>query len=115
MFEFTEEALDGVALAIDPSAERESFDAVGHGADVGPCAPFGHCSAQAVAIVGAVGEQDVARLDRLQHVGGRASIVSLALGQFEMDRSALGIDKRVDFGGQAAARATHATGSFGFF
>lgn len=44
-----------------------------------------------------------ARLDRLQHGGGRAPVASLPLGQFELDRSALGIDKRVDSAGHATS------------
>lgn len=59
MFEFVEEALDCITLAVDPGTEREGFDTVRHGADVGPCAPFGHCGAQDIAIISAVGEQDV--------------------------------------------------------
>ena len=41
--------------------------------------------------------------------------MGLPLGQLEPDRAAFGIDKGMDFGGQAAARATHATGSLVFF
>lgn len=115
MFEFIEEALDGVALTVDPCAEGEGFDPVGHGADIGPRAAPIHLFAQGVAVVSPVGEKDVARLERSQHVSGRASVVSLAFGQLEADRSAFSIDKGVDLGGQAATRATHATGSLLFF
>lgn len=48
VFEFVEEALDGVALAVNPGAEREGFDT--------------------------------------------------SLGQAETDRTALGIDRRMDLG-----------------
>lgn len=41
--------------------------------------------------------------------------MSLALGQLEVDRTALGIDERMDLCGQAAARTTHATGALVFF
>ncbi|WP_167391406.1 hypothetical protein [Mesorhizobium temperatum] len=44
-------------------------------------AQFGHCGAQGVAIIGAVGEQDVPGVDGLEHVGGRATVVGMALGQ----------------------------------
>ena len=115
MFEFVEEALDGVALAVDPGAEGEGFDPVGHGADIGPCSAPVHLFAQGVAVVSPIGEKDVSRLDGVQHVGGRAPVVSLAFGQLEADRSAFSIDKGVDLGGQAATRATHATGSLIFF
>ncbi len=35
----------------------------------------------------------------------------LAFGQLQIDRQALGVDERMNFGRQTAARATHATGS----
>jgi len=50
-----------------------------------------------------LGEQDVSRLDRVQHVGGGAAVVSLAFGQLQADRAAFRIDKGVDLCGQAAA------------
>jgi hypothetical protein len=61
VFEFVKEPLHHVALALDPRPERD--------ADVGPCAPLGHCGAKGVTVVGAVGEQDVSRLDGFEHVG----------------------------------------------
>lgn len=115
MFEFVEEPLDSVALPIDPGAEWKCFDAVRHGADVGPCAPRRHFGAQGIAVISAVGEQDVSGTEGFEHIGGRASVVGLALGQLEADRSSLGVNECMDLGGQAAARATHATGSFVFF
>ena len=42
-------------------------------------------------------------------------VMGLALGRFEQDRAAEGIDQRMDLGGQPAARATHAIGSPPFF
>ena len=44
-----------------------------------------------------------------------AAVMGLALGQLERDRQAAGVDQGVDLGRQAAARATHATGSVVFF
>jgi hypothetical protein len=40
---------------------------------------------------------------------------ALAFGQLQADGAVFGIDKGVDLGCQAAARATHATGSLIFF
>jgi hypothetical protein len=41
VFEFVEKPLDYVALSVNPLAEREGFNAVLHGSDVGPCAELG--------------------------------------------------------------------------
>ena len=69
MFEFVEEPLDSVALPIDPGAEWKCFDAVRHGADVGPCAPRRHFGAQGIAVISAVGEQDVSGTEGFEHIG----------------------------------------------
>ena len=66
---------------------------------------------QGVGVVGAIGQQNVATAEGAQHVVGAASVMGLALGDLQRDRQAAGVDQRVDFGGQPAARATHATGS----
>lgn len=100
VFEFIEEALNGIALLVDPLAKREGFDAVGHGADVCPCAPFGHRAAQGVTVIGAIGEQDVPGLVCFEHVGGRAAVMSLAFSQFEADRPALGRQGRGSWSGR---------------
>jgi hypothetical protein len=54
-------------------------------------------------------------LHLLQHVGGAPAVVGLAFGELQRNGQALGIDQGVDLGGQAAARATPATGSVVFF
>ena len=88
---------------------------MGHGLDAGPGAARRQILAQDIGIVGSIAEQDVALPERGQHVDGSAAVMGLAFGQPERDRQATGIDKRMDFGGQAAPRATHATGSIIFF
>ena len=50
-----------------------------------------------------------------EHVVGRPTVMRLAFGDLERDGPALGIHQRVDLARQAAARATHATGSVVFF
>lgn len=46
--------------------------------------------------------------EAIQHVFGAPAAVSLPFGQFECDRQAFGIHKRVDLGRQRDARATDA-------
>src|ERR1051326_4342818 len=59
MLELVEEALDEIAVAIEEGAEGRDVDAPRHGLDVGPRAALGQAGAQSVAVVGAVGEQDL--------------------------------------------------------
>jgi hypothetical protein len=49
VFEFTEEALDAVSVAVQEGAEGRDVLAAGHGFDVCPSAAFGECRAQGVA------------------------------------------------------------------
>ena len=46
---------------------------------------------------------------------GAVPIIGLTLAQAEADGQAIGIDDGMDLGRQAAARATHTTGSARFF
>ncbi len=85
------------------------------GLDVGPCAASVEALAQSVAIVGAVSQKNLPLDKGIEHVGGAASVMRLAFGQLQIDRQALGVDERMNFGRQTAARATHATGSVVFF
>lgn len=115
MLELVEEALDEVSVAVEEAAEGGDVLAVGHGLDVGPGASTGEILAQGVAVIGAVGQQDLAGPDGRQHVGGAATVVGLAFGELEGDGQPFGVDQSVDLGGQPTARATHATGSVVFF
>lgn len=81
----------------------------------GPGAACRQPRAHGVAVIGAIGEQDVAVAKAAEHVVGRAPVMRLPLGQLQEDRQAERIDERVDLGRQAAARqlvflATHAGG-----
>ena len=75
-----------------------------------PRACFANVLAEKVAVVGAVGDQDLTGAEALKHVGGAPAVVSLSLGQLQGDRQAVGIDEGVDLGGQPASRAPHAAG-----
>ena len=67
-------------------------------------APLAEGLTQSIAVVGAVGEQDVAWPQAAQHVGGGAAVMGLALGKLEDNRQAIGVHNGVDLGGQASAR-----------
>jgi len=86
-----------------------------HGPDIGPRAARFEVFAQFVRVIRAISQQDIARLNRRQHIVRTAPIMSLAFRDLQRDRQAIGIDQRVDLRRQAAARATHATGSDVFF
>jgi hypothetical protein len=62
-----------------------------------------------------VGEQNLAGTKSIEHVLGAFAVLGLAFAELERNRQAFGVDERMDFGGQAATRATHATGSLIFF
>jgi hypothetical protein len=110
MLNLVEEALDEVSVPIEEGAEGRDVDAVGHGFDVRPSAALGQAFAQRVAVIGAVGEQDLADLKAGQHVAGAFAVVGLAFGKLERDRIAVCIDESVDLGGQSASRTPHASG-----
>ena len=115
MFEFVEEALDGVALLVQIMTEGWWLEAVRHGAYISPCPAFDEPFAKCIRVIGPVRQENVASLYGFEHVPGTAAIMSLALRQLQGDGQTHGIDKGVDLGRQAAPRATHATGSEGFF
>jgi len=64
-----------------------------------PSAASDEALAHRVRVVGAVGQQDLAGLDLLQHVLGAPAVVSLPLGGLERDRKVLRVDEGMDFGG----------------
>jgi len=110
VLEFIEEPLDKIAVAVQEPAEGGDALASRHGFDVGPCAARGQIDAQRVAVIGAVGQQDLPASDTHEHVPRAAPVMGLALAQLERNRQTVGVDKRVDLGGQPAPRAPHASG-----
>lgn len=54
VFELVEEPLNGVALSVNPGAERQASDAVRHRPDISPGAARGEPVAQVVAVIGPV-------------------------------------------------------------
>src|SRR5215212_8687590 len=110
VLELVEEALDEVAVAVQEWAEGRNVDAPWHRFDVGPGPTIEQRPTQRVAIVGAIGQQDLPGADAVQHIGGAAAIVGLAFAQLQCDRQAVGINQRVDLGRQPAPRAPQASG-----
>ena len=111
VLELVEEALDAVPVAIQEGAEGELVDAAGERLNVGSGSLPGDGVAERVAVVGAIGEEDLAGAEGAQHRSGSAAIMGLALAQRERDGQAVRVDEGVDLGRQPAARAPHALGS----
>ena len=110
MLELVEEALDQIALAVEPLlpavAASCSTGRVGNvgfgtlGADVG---------SDPVGVVGLVGDDDGPALEIVQQDGRALRVVGLTRRDQEAERAALLVDKRMDSGGEPASAATHAT------
>ena len=67
-----EEAFDEIAEAIEVGAEGGDVHPMGHWFDVAPCALLCEARPQRVAVVAAVGQEDLAFAETGEHVG-RAS------------------------------------------
>jgi CO/xanthine dehydrogenase Mo-binding subunit len=80
VFELVEEAFAEIAVSIEEAAERRDVLAVGHGFDTGPGAAIGQGGAHGVAAIGAVTEKDIALAKTIEHIVGRAAIMSLPFG-----------------------------------
>ena len=111
MFEFVEEAFDEIAEAIEVGAEGGDVHPMGHWFDVAPCALLCEARPQRVAVVAAVGQEDLAFAETGEHVGRASPVMSLSGRQLEQNGQAVGVDERMDLGGQSASRAPHAAGS----
>ena len=74
-----------------------------------------HALAKRIGIISPICQKDVAALNGAKHVLRASTVVGLAFSEFEQDGQACSIDQSVDLGGQAARRATNATGSDFFF
>lgn len=106
MLEFGEEPFDQVALTIEPLAEAGLPLSIGFGRDVGRSALFLDQRADAIGIVGLVGEHDHVRSKVVEQIVRDLAIMCLASSQIEADREALRIDDGMDFGCEPASGAT---------
>ncbi len=111
MLEFVEEALDQVSIPVEEGAEGGDPHPAGHGFDVGPGALVVQRLAQGVAVIGPISKQNLPRPELSQHVLRALAVVGLSFAELERDWQAMSVDKGMDFGGQSASRAPHASGS----
>lgn len=108
MFEFVEEALDEVALAVERLAEAVLPLAVRFGRDVRHRVLGLDQLADAVRIIPLVGEQDRVRSKPVEQRVGGPAVMDLTGGEAQPDRPALCVDERVDLGREPASRTTQA-------
>ncbi len=103
MLQLGEEAFDQVALAVEPLAEAGLPAAVALRRDVGRGALVLDQRADAVGVVGLVGQYDGARAEAVQQRVGDLPVMRLSRGQAEPDRKPLRVDDDVDLGREPAA------------
>ena len=97
-------------VAIEEGAEGRDVDAPRHRLDVGPGAALRQALAECIAVIGAIGQQGLAGTEAREQIARALPVMGLAFGELKRDRIAVGIDDGVDFGGQPASRAPHASG-----
>ena len=108
VLELAEEALDQVALAIEDLAEAGLPFAIGFGRNVRHRALRLDQVADAVGVIGFVGQDNGAGIEAIQQPIRRRSVMRLTCCQAEPDRQPLRIDKRVDPGRETTSGATEA-------
>ena len=105
VFEAAEEAFDHISATIDAPIERVWCPPCGCGRDDGLDVSGSEPCAQAVGIIGFVGEQAPGRGDRTEQRYGDADVSDIARCQGDGDRSAAIVGQAVDFARPAPARA----------
>lgn len=103
MLELGEEALDQVALAIEPLAEAGLPFSVALGRDVERGALILDHLPDAIGIVGLFGQYDGAWAEMIEQRVSNPPVMRLPGGQAEPDWEALRVDDDVDFGREPAA------------
>ena len=104
VFEAAKEALDDVSPPIDTAIERVWCPPCGCGRDDGLNVSGSKPRAQAVGIIGFVGEQAPGRSDRTEQRYGDADVSDVARCQGDGDRSAAIVGQAVDLACPASAR-----------
>jgi len=104
VFEFIEEALDEIALAIECEVAGPWRLAVGLRRNHRSNVALSEGVEQRVGVVGLVANQGM-RIDIVEQHLRTSQIVGLPRREYHLDRIAEGIDQGVDFGGQSAARS----------
>lgn len=78
VLDLIEEAFDEVAAFVEAWAEGRWIDAMVEWSDVGGCALTGDQSAQRIAVVAAICQQDTRVWQRAEHVLGAFAVMGLA-------------------------------------
>ncbi len=107
LFELVEEALDMVALAVKSLSPAEALFASDHIGNVGNGTASLNVNAQAIGVVGLVGDDDGAAGESGQQRFGTGQVMRLSGRNQELERPALAVDPRVDFRGEPAAASPH--------
>lgn len=103
MLKLGEEPLDQIALAVEPLTEARLPLAVALRRDVRCGTLILDQLADAIGVIGFVGEHDRARAKLVEQGVGDLSVVRLPGGQTEPDREALRVNDDVDLGREPAA------------
>jgi hypothetical protein len=106
IFEPSEHALDGVAVAVKIRREAVLPHSVGFGRDIRSCTLGLDLPANGIAIVAFVTVEQFDRRYLIEQRVGSDAIRHLAPREQEGDRAAEPVGQGVDFGGAAAPRAT---------
>ncbi|KRE08895.1 hypothetical protein ASE61_04935 [Bosea sp. Root670] len=106
VLQFGEEALDQVALAVEPRAEVRFGPPIGLWRDIGERAPFANGYSETIGIVGLVGQYDCSGGNVIEQIVGSLNVMTLPSGKAQPDGEALPVDNRVDFGRDPASGAT---------
>lgn len=104
VFEFVEEALDEVALAIEGEVARQRDRAAGMGRNDRSDLPVGEGSDEGIGVVGLVTDQS-RWIGVLEQGLCTSEVAGLAWRKHQRDGIAQGIDERVNFGAQSATRS----------
>jgi hypothetical protein len=108
LFGPVEEALNEIALAVEPRRESEALLAVGPVGNVGPDISDGRSLANGGAVVALVAEQGGPVGNGLDQRFSFTSVVDLPTCQSQADRTSISVDKSVEFGRKTAPGTSRA-------
>jgi len=108
LFDSVEEALDRVALAVNPARKGKALLAVRLRRNVRPGFPLRRLGTDGIAVVALVGEQDVALAEGVGQSLRLLAVGNLPGSQPQSDWAAFRIDEGVDLAGEPAAGTSHA-------
>ena len=93
MFEFVEEALDGITPFVQVMTEDRWFETIGHCTNIAPGPAFSKPFAKGVGIVSPIRQENVPCQHGVKHIFGAAPIVCLTFGELQDNGQASGIEE----------------------